>query len=57
MCSSYRDLSAHSGGFAGSVLPLSKCLVNQDSEADRVFPYVQLLTVFVGTPGGLAGFL
>ena len=27
MCSSYRDSSAHSGGFAGLVLPLSKCLV------------------------------
>ena len=27
MFSSYRDLSAHSGGFAGLVLPLSKCLV------------------------------
>ena len=27
MCSSYRDLSAHSGGFAGLVLPLSKSLV------------------------------
>ena len=27
MCSSYRDLSAHLGGFAGLVLPLSKCLV------------------------------
>ena len=27
MCSSYRDLSAHSDGFAGLVLPLSKCLV------------------------------
>ena len=27
MCSSYRDLSTHSGGFAGLVLPLSKCLV------------------------------
>ena len=38
MCSSYRDLSAHSGGFAGLVLPLSKCLVNRDSETDRVFP-------------------
>ena len=32
MCSSYRDLSAHSGGFAGLVLPLSKCLLNRDSE-------------------------
>ena len=37
MCSSYRDLSAHSGGFAGLVLPLSKFLVNRDSESDRVF--------------------
>ena len=27
MCSSYRDLSAHSGGFTGVVLPLSKFLV------------------------------
>ena len=27
ICSSYRDLSAHSSGFAGLVLPLSKCLV------------------------------
>ena len=26
-----------SGGFAGLVLPLSKCLVNRDSESDRVF--------------------
>ena len=30
-------LSAHSGGLAGLVLPLSKCLVNRDSETDRVF--------------------
>ena len=37
MCSSYQDLSAHPGGFAGLVLPLSKCLVNRDSESDRVF--------------------
>ena len=29
MCSSYRDLSAHSGGFPGLVLPLSKCLVTR----------------------------
>ena len=27
MCSSYRDLSAHSGSVAGLVLPLSRCLV------------------------------
>ena len=26
-----------SGGFAGLVLPLSKCLLNRDSETDRVF--------------------
>ena len=38
MCSSYRDLSAQSGGLAGLVLPSSKCLVNRDSESDRVFP-------------------
>ena len=29
MCSSYRDLLAHSGGFAGLVLPLSKVLVTE----------------------------
>ena len=29
MCSSYRDLSAHPGGLAGLVLPLSKCLVTR----------------------------
>ena len=27
-----------SGGFAGLVLPLSKCHANRDSEPDRVFP-------------------
>ena len=37
ICAAPRDLSAHSGGFAGLVLPLSKCLVNRDSETDRVF--------------------
>ena len=26
------------GGLAGLVLPLSKCLVNRDSETDRGFP-------------------
>ena len=29
MCSSYRDLSAQSGGLAGLVLPLSKRLVTR----------------------------
>ena len=33
LLSGFRD----SGGFAGLVLPLSKCLVNRDSETDRVF--------------------
>ena len=37
MCSSYRDVGT-SGGLAGLVLPLSKCLVNRDSELDRVVP-------------------
>ena len=36
MCSSYQDVGA-SGGFASLVLPLSKSLVNRDSESDRVF--------------------
>ena len=36
MCSSYRDVGA-SGGLAGLVLPLSKCLVNRDFETDWVF--------------------
>ena len=35
MCSSYQDVGA-SGGLAGLVLPLSKCLVNRDSESDRI---------------------
>ena len=26
------------GGLAGLILPLSKCLVNRDSETDQVFP-------------------
>ena len=34
MCSSYRDVGA-SGGLAGLVLPLSKCLVHQGLEFDR----------------------
>jgi len=37
MCSSYRDLSAQSGGFAGLVLPLSKCLVTGISRLVRSF--------------------
>ena len=34
MCSSYRDLSAHSGGVAGLVLPLSRMSCNRDAESD-----------------------
>ena len=29
MCSSYQDLSVHSGGFPGLVLLLSRCLVTR----------------------------
>ena len=36
MCSSYRDLSAHSGGVAGLVLPLSRMSCNLDAEPDRI---------------------
>ena len=36
MRSSYQEGGA-SGGLAGFVLPLLKCLVNRDSESDRVF--------------------
>ena len=43
MCSSYRDLSAHSGSVAGLVLPLSKCLVTWmpsliGSSWEKVYP-------------------
>ena len=38
MCSSYRDLSAHSGGVAGLVLTCRIILLYQDTESDRVFP-------------------
>ena len=54
MCSSYRDLSAHSGGFAGLVLPLSRCLVNRDSETDRVFPGEGLSFLTVRAYDGLS---
>ena len=36
MCSSYRDLLAHSGGVAGLVLPLSRMSCNLDAEPDRI---------------------
>ena len=33
-----------SGGLAGLVLPLSKCLVHRDSESDRVVPKIRGFT-------------
>ena len=38
ICAAPIGIVGTSGGFAGLVLPLSKCLVNRDSETDRVFP-------------------
>jgi len=35
MCSSYRDLSAHSGGVAGLVLTCRNVLLYRDAESDR----------------------
>ena len=35
MCSSYRDLSAHSGGIAGLVLTCRSVLSYRDTESDR----------------------
>ena len=35
MCSSYRDLSAHSGGVPGLVLPCRNVLLYRDTESDR----------------------
>ena len=37
ICAAPIGIVGASGGLAGLVLPLSKCLVNQDSEFDRVF--------------------
>ena len=38
ICAAPIRIVGASGGLAGLVLPLSKCLVNRDSETDRVFP-------------------
>ena len=43
MCSSYQDLSADLGGFAGLVLPVSKCLATGiqrliGSSGEKVYP-------------------
>ena len=61
MCSSYRDLSAHSGGFAGLVLPLWKCLVTGipsliGSSWEKEYPSltVRACDGLIGTP--LQGF-
>ena len=37
MCESYQGVDTP-GGLAGLVLPLSKCLLNRDSELDWVVP-------------------
>ena len=37
ICAAPIGIVGASGGLAGLVLPLSKCLVNRDSETDRVF--------------------
>ena len=38
VCAAPIGIVGTAGGLAGLVLPLSKCLVNRDSETDRVFP-------------------
>ena len=38
ICAAPIGIVGTSGGLAGLVLPLSKCLVNRGSEIDRVFP-------------------
>ena len=50
-----------SGGFAGLVLPLSKCLVNRDAESDRVFlgegiSFVDRESLSLAKLGTLAGY-
>ena len=37
ICAAPIGIVGASGGLAGLVLPLSKCLINRDSESDRVF--------------------
>ena len=43
-----------SGGLAGFVLPLSKCLVNRDSQFDRVFPGGEFPSLIVRACRGLS---
>ena len=42
------------GGFADLVLPLSKCLVNRDSETDRVFREKEYPSLTVRACDGLS---
>ena len=37
ICAALIGIVGASGGFVGLVLPLPKCLVNRDSESDRIF--------------------
>ena len=54
MCSSYRDLSAHSGGLAGLVLPLSKCLVTGIPRLIRSFREKEYPSLTVRACDGLS---
>ena len=54
MCSSYRDLSAHSGGFAVLVLPLSKCLVTGISRLIGSFREKEYPSLIVRACDGLS---
>ena len=54
MCSSYRDLSAHSGGFVGLVLPLSKCLVTGISSLIGLFREKEYPSLIVRACDGLS---
>ena len=54
MCSSYRDLSAQSGGLAGLVLPLSKCLVIEISRLVGSFREKEYPSLIVRACDGLS---
>ena len=54
MCSSYRDLSAQSGGLAGLVLPFSKCLVTGISSLIGLFREKEYPSLVVRDYNGLS---
>ena len=55
MCSSYRDLLAHSVGLAGLVLPLSKCLVTGILRLIGSFQEKEYPSLIVRACDGLSG--